>query len=155
MKKRVISLAVRAMLRPDHGDVFMAYAPDRVSAVWEPLEAIIDRIATTGTVDVMRGTVVFNEGDGWYDCVQALRDLLDFYELAKVRYGVDATTAPLYQFANKLDSGSPLFEPDIARVRCAIADCKIRSMSLRLSEVTDMLETLSIRRELQRLGVAA
>lgn len=107
-----------------------------------------------GTVETTGRQVVFKEDSkgGWYDVPAALRGVAEFHDVAAKRYGIPADTKPLWQFAAKLEAGMVLFENDIAAARESIASCKQQAMRLRVSQAEDVLKTVKIGAELDRIN---
>lgn len=108
--------------------------------------------ASTYALVFFLGLQSLNSTGGWYDVVAALRGVIDFHQLAAERYGIPAGTAALVKFANKLQLDSPIFEADIAAVRANIESCKRQAMQLRVSQATDLLQTVQVSAELDRIG---
>lgn len=107
-------------------DPLLRTQPWKILAVFSPIEQILNRLESEGTVDVAGRQVVFKEDmrGGWYDAVAALRGVIEFHQLAESRHGHHASVDALIKFANKLESGSPIFEADLDQVRDCIASCK-------------------------------
>lgn len=139
-----------------NSDPLLKTQPWKIFAVFYPLEMILSGIKRNGTVDTAGGHVVFEEHGrgGWYDAIAALRGVIDFHQIAQDRYSIRADTAPLTKFANKLDTGTPIFEPDIAAVEDAISSCKRQAMGLRVSQAIDIVKTIQIRDEFDKRNVA-
>lgn len=125
--------------------------------VFSPIERILHRLETDGTVDAAGRQIVFYEDGnaGWYDMVAALRGVIEFHQLAAARYRLPATVDAMIRFANKLECGSPIFETDISAVRHDIDSCTRQAMNLRLSQAQDVLQTVRISMEMNKLKVAA
>jgi hypothetical protein len=125
--------------------------------VWAPLETVLAQIERDGTVDAEGQRIVFREDmrGGRYDLVEALRGVIEFHELAASRHGLPVDVSALVRFANKLDAGSPLFESDISAVREAITACKRQALNLRQSWAQDILDTVRISAEIDRLKLRA
>lgn len=138
-------------------DPLLRTQPWKILAVFGPIERILHRLESDGTVEVTGRQVVFKEDStgGWYDVVAALRGVIDFHQLAAERYGIPAETAALVKFANKLQLDSPIFEADIAAVRSDIVSCKQQAMRLRVSEAESILRTVQVSAELDRIGKKA
>ena len=134
-------------------DPYLRTCPWKIMFVWSPLETVLDQIEKDGTVDTDGKHIVFKEDmrGGKYDLVAALRGVIEFHELAGTRHGLPVDVSALVKFANKLDSGSPIFEQDLASVRECITSCKRQAMSLRVSQATDIVDTVRISVEVDRL----
>lgn len=134
-------------------DPLLKCQPWKVMMVFQPLETVLNRLEKEGTVDAAGRQVVFREDmrGGWYDLVAALRGVIEFYEIAQTRHQLPADVDAMARFANKLEAGMPVFEQDITAVRSCIASCKSQAMKLRLSQATDIVQTIQIRAELDRL----
>lgn len=134
-------------------DPLLRCMPWKIMMVFSPLETVLNRIEKEGTVDEAGLQVVFREDmrGGWYDLVAALRGVIEFHEIAQVRHQLPADLEAMAKFANKLEAGMPVFESDLASVREGIASCKRQAMQLRLSQATDIVQTIQIRSELDRL----
>lgn len=63
-----------------------------------------------------------------------------------------AVFSPIEKFANKLHAGSPIFEADLVAVRAGIASCKAQAMRLRVSKASDIIQTVRVSAELDRIG---
>lgn len=138
-------------------DPLLKTQPWKVISVFWPIERILHRLETDGTVDAAGRQIVFYEdgNSGWYDLVAALRGVIEFHQLAEARYKLPAAVEALIRFANKLDASSPIFETDLAAVRASIESCKRQAMSLRLSQATDILQTVRISMAMDKLKEAA
>lgn len=125
--------------------------------VFSPIERILHRLETDGTVDVAGRQVVFYEDGnaGWYDAVAALRGVIQFHELAASRHNLPIDLASLHKFANKLDTGTPIFEADIQAVRACISECKRQALQLRDSQATDIVQAIQISMEMDKIKEAA
>lgn len=134
-------------------DPYLRTQPWKIVTVFGPIERILHRLEADGTIDVAGRQVVFKEDGkgGWYDAVEALRGVIQFHELAATRHGLPVDVSALTKFANKLDAGAPLFEEDIAAVRRCIADCKKQALQLRVSQATDIVDTIRISMEIDKL----
>jgi hypothetical protein len=119
----------------------MATQPWRVVAVFHPIERILHRIESDGTIDACQGQPVFYEHGkaGWYEFVGAIRGLIHFHELAAERLNEPAAVAGMVRLANKLDTGAPLFESDLQRCRESIAECKRQALSLTIRMADELL----------------
>lgn len=135
-------------------DPLLRTQPWRILAVFSPIERVLHRLEADGTVEVAGRQVVFKEDGrgGWYDMVAALRGVIEFHQVATARYGIPADVAPLEKFANKLHAGSPIFEADLVAVRAGIASCKAQAMRLRVSQASDIIQTVRVSAELDRIG---
>ena len=125
--------------------------PWKVQAVFQPIEQILHRIETDGTVQVVGRQVVFEDDRAkhYYDVVAALRGVIEFYQIAESRYGIPCSVEALIKFANKLQFDSPIFEGDIAAARCNIETCKRQALQLRISQAESILTTVRIGTELE------
>lgn len=134
-------------------DPYLRTCPWRVTMVFGPLERILHRLEMDGTVETAGRQVVFKEDGkgGWYDLVEALRGVIEFHQLAASRHGLPVDLAAMERFANKLESAAPLFESDIAAVRACIAACKSQAMQLRLSQAVDIVDTVRISMEMDKI----
>lgn len=130
--------------------------PWKISTVFDPIERILHRLESDCTVDAVQGRPVFYEDGhaGWYDLVEALRGVIAFHQLAEARYGVSAETDGLVKFANKLHSGAPVFEQDLAQARADIETCKRQALRLTIDEATDIVQTIRISMELDKIKPA-
>lgn len=138
-------------------DPLLRTQPWRIVTVFGPIERILHRLETDGTVEVAGQYVVFKEDGrgGWYDAVAALRGVIQFHELASTRHKLPIDVQPLVKFANKLEASSPLFEEDIAKVRSCIAACKRQALQLRLSQADDIVKTIQISMRIDSMKEAA
>ena len=138
-------------------DPLLRTQPWRMTMVFGPIERILHRLESEGTVEVAGRHVVFKEDGrgGWYDAVAALRGVIEFHQLAQSRYGYPADVEALIKFANKLEAGAPIFEADLAQVRACIASCKRQALQLRLSQADDIVKTIQISMRLDSIKEAA
>lgn len=134
-------------------DPYLRTCPWKVMFVWSPLETVLNQIEKDGTVDTDGKHIIFEEDmrGGRYDLVAALRGVIEFHELARDWYGLPVAVSALAKFANKLESGSPIFEQDLAAVRETIVACKRQAMRLRVSEAADIVDTVRVSAEIDRL----
>lgn len=130
--------------------------PWKISTVFDPIERILHRLEADCTIDSAQGRPVFYEDghSGWYDLVEAIRGLIDFHQIAEARHGIAADTDGLIRFANKLHSSAPIFEQDLALVRANIDTCKRQALRLTIDEATDIVQTIRIGMELDKLKPA-
>ena len=138
-------------------DPLLRTQPWRMTMVFGPIERILHRLESEGTVEVAGRHVVFKEDGrgGWYDAVAALRGVIEFHQMAQSRHGHPADVEALIKFANKLEAGAPIFEADLAQVRAGIASCKRQALQMRLSQADDIVKTIQISMRLEEAKVAA
>ena len=138
-------------------DPYLRTQPWKVALVFGPIERILHRLEADGTIEVAGRQVVFKEDGrgGWYDAVAALRGVIQFHELAASRHGLPVELASLRKFANKLDTAAPIFEADIKAVRDCIIECKRQAMQLRVSQAQDIVDTIRISMEMDKIMEAA
>lgn len=139
------------------GNVRLACCPWKVTAVFYPLDRILHQIEADGTVDVIQGKAVFNEcmrGE-WYEMAPAMEGIIEFHELANRRHGLEADTAGISRLAKKLEYASPIFESDIEAAKKSIDSCKREALKLTLDQAQDILDTVRISSELEKLKEAA
>ena len=84
-----------------------------------------------------------------------MRGVIEFHQLAEVKYGIEGETSSMEKFANKLQYGMPVFEQDLAAVRENITACKRQAMALRISQSTSLIDAVRIGAEVERLGLRA
>lgn len=130
--------------------------PWRISASLDPIEQILDQIERHGTVDSARGEAVFRDAGhaDYYSAVPALRGVIEFFESAAKRKGWPLDLAALTRLGNKLDVSCPLVDPDIRAARDAIDAIRVYAPKLTLGEADDLVKTVRIRQEFERLQVA-
>ena len=135
-------------------DPLLRTCPWRVMAVFSPIERVLHRIEADGTVESSGRQIVFKEDSngGWYDLPAALNGVVDFHELAASRHGLPIDVSAMRRFANKLESGSPIFEQDLEAVKTCIAACKQQALKLRVSQAADIVDTVRIGAEIERLN---
>ena len=138
-------------------DPLLKHQPWRIFAVFHPLESVLDRLERDGTVDTVGRQIVFREESAGelYDLPAALRGVIEFHQLAEVKYGIEGETSSMEKFANKLQYGMPVFEQDLAAVRENITACKRQAMALRISQATSLIDAVRIGAEVERLGLRA
>lgn len=138
-------------------DPLLRTQPWKVLTVFGPIERILHRLEADGTVEVAGRHVVFKEdgAGGWYDAVAALRGVIQFHQLAESRHGLPVSVEAMIRFTNKLDTAAPIFEADITAIRECIANCKRQALYLRVSQAQDIVDTIRISVEIDKLKVAA
>ncbi len=138
-------------------DPLLRTQPWKIAAVFGPIERILARLEIDGTIEVAWRQVVFKEDsrNGWYDAVAALRGVIEFHQLAQSRHGYPADVEALIKFANKLEAGAPIFEAEIGKVRACIASCVQQAMQLRISQAEDIVKTIQIGMQLEKMKEAA
>lgn len=138
-------------------DPYLRCQPWKIAMVFGPIERILHRLEADGTIEAAGSKIVFYEdgNSGWYDMIAALRGIIEFHQIAAARHQLPATVESLIRFANKLEAGSPIFESDLAAVRANIESCKQQAMKLRVSQATDVLQTIRISMEMDKLKEAA
>jgi len=117
------------------------------------IERVLHRLQIDGTVEAAGRQIVFKEDGrgGWYDMIAALRGVIEFHQIAETRHGIPADVQALIRFANKLETGVPIFEADLAAVHACIDTCKRQAMNLRISQATDIVDTIRVGIQLDRL----
>lgn len=140
-----------------HRRLRMSAQPWKVQMVFGPIEQILHRMQADGTIDCAQGRPVFFEDGrgGWYDLVAALRGVIEFHQIAEARHGIPADVEGMIKFANKLHVSAPIFEEDIAATRANIESCKRQALRLTLEEATDIVRTIQIGAELDKIKEAA
>lgn len=136
-------------------DPLIRTQPWRAMAVLSPLESVLSRLKKDGTVDAIGKQIVFTEvsrGDR-YDLPEAIRGVVEFHRLAQESYGIPVDVEAMARFAEKLDSGSPVFESDIAAVTENIESCRRQAYQLRVSQAIHLLDVVRIGNEFERLGL--
>lgn len=138
-------------------DPLLRLQPWKVTMVFDPIERILHRIEADGVVDSIQGRPVFHEDGrgGWHEVCEAMRGIIQFHQLAESRHGLPVDVQALIRFANKLDAGAPVFDSDIRAVRACIANCKAQAMRMRVSQATDIVNTIRIGAEFDRIKAAA
>lgn len=139
------------------GNLRLACCPWKITAVYYPLDRILHQIESDGTVDVIQGKAVFNEcmrGE-WYEMAPAMEGIIEFHELANSRHGHKADTSGISRLAKKLEYASPIFESDIEAAKKSIDSCKREALKLTLDQAQDILDTVRISSELEKLKEAA
>lgn len=145
IKRSLIADAVVSTLpKETDADMILAERPERLHAVWAPLERILDAIESTGEIDTARGRPVFNEHGAWYEVVPAVAGIVEFHDRAQSRYGIAADTSALSRLAKKLEHGVPVFAADLGRARECIAQCKAQAARLTVSQAVDLVRTVQI-----------
>lgn len=131
--------------------------PWKVVATFRPVEQLLHRIENDGAVEYSGNQIVAKEDnrEGYYDVVEALRGVIQFFEIAATRYRLPIDVQPMVRFTNKLGSGALLFDADMLAVRSCISECKVQVLKLRQSQADDIINTVRISGELDKLGRAA
>jgi hypothetical protein len=124
--------------------------------VFDPIDKILHRMQSDGTIDCAQGRPVFREDGrgGWYDLVAALRGVIEFHQLAEARHGIAAEVDGMIRLANKLHLSAPIFEEDIAATRANIETCKRQALRLTIDEATDIVRTIQISMEMDKITPA-
>lgn len=137
-------------------DPLLRLQPWRMFAVYAPIERILHRLETDGTVDVAGRQIVFKEDSSgsWYDALAALRGVAEFHRIAAIRYNIPVDVDALFKFAARLDAGMPIFEEDIAAVRASIESCRRQAGCLRVSQAESIIKTVRIGEELEKRKAA-
>jgi hypothetical protein len=127
-------------------ELTLAERPERIHAVWSPLEKMLAEMESTGEVDAERGKPVFFEEEhrGWYEVAPALQGLIEVHALAAQRYGKEIDLEPLRKLSKKFDCGAPVFPEDLAKVRTCISNCKRMDGSLTVTQAVDLIQTIQI-----------
>ena len=138
-------------------DPLLKTQPWRITAVFGPIERILHRLEMDGTVETAGRHVVFKDDGkgGWYDAIAAMRGVVEFHEIVALRLKKEIDLQPMVKFCNRLDAGMPLFEEDVTAVFRCISQCKAIVMNLRVSEAIDIIDTVRISAELDKLKAAA
>lgn len=147
----------RTQRKPQHHRrLKMSHAPWKVQMVFDPIEKILHRMQSDGTIDCAQGRPVFREDGrgGWYDLVAALRGVIEFHQLAEARHGIPADVDGMIKLANKLHASAPIFEEDIATTRANIETCKRQALRLTIDEATDIVRTIQIGMEMDKIKPA-
>ena len=131
--------------------------PWKIFAVFDPIERILSRIEREGVVDAAGGVPVFHEDSrgGWYEVVPAINGVIEFHEHAQTRYGLQCDVSGLKKLAKKLELGAPLFTGDITAARASIDTCKQQAGALRVSQALDLVRTVQISMEMDKLQQVA
>lgn len=141
-----------------HYDPTLRTQPWKVLSVFMPIEQVLARMESSGTIDAAGGVPIFQEDGkgGWYEIVPALQGVIEFHQVALSRYGLPVDIAGLERLCNKLDLGAPIFQNDVDSAHRSIDSCKRQAMHLRVSQASSIVETVRISMELDRLkGKAA
>jgi hypothetical protein len=135
----------------------LACYPWKVEAVFYPLDRIMHRLESEGTVEVAQGRAVFREEmrGGWYDMAAAMEGIIEFHTLAEERHGLAVDLDGLIKLRAKLQYASPLFDSDLAKARASIEACKRQALQLTLDEAQDLLTTVQISSELDKIKPTA
>ena len=138
-------------------DPLLRLTPWKVTATFQPVEQLLHRIEVDGTVETAGRQIVVKEDnrEGYYDVVEALRGVIQFFEIAASRYGLPIDMKPMVRFANKLESGVLIFDADLLGVRACISECKVQALKLRQSQADDILNTVRISAEMDKVRRAA
>lgn len=136
-----------------HADPLLRTCPWKITAVWHPIEQILSRLRRSGEIDVAGTQVVFYEDGrgGWYDMIEAMRGVIQFHEIAASRLNIAVDVSGLVKFANKLEAAMPLFDADLDAVRKSMDSCMRQALNLRLSEALDIIDTVRISGEMEKL----
>lgn len=145
-----------AMLYPrnDAPEPILACVPERIQAVWGPMDKILDAIEATGELETAAGKPVLNEGGDWYELVPAIRGLVVFHEIASARTGKPVDTGALSRFANKLEVLMPLCQGDVDAARACIEQCKAQAAQLRVSEAADITRVAQVKLAMEGVQAA-
>ena len=138
-------------------DPLLRTQPWKVMAVLSPIEGILKRLESDGTVDAIGRQIVFTESSSGerFDLPEAIRGVVDFHELAASKYGLPIDVDALRRFANKLHAGSPIFEADVEASRRCLKACWSQAMQLRVSQAAELVRTVQIGAEIEKIWRAA
>ena len=138
-------------------DPLLRTQPWKVMAVLSPIEGILKRLESDGTVDAIGRQIVFTESASGerFDLPEAILGVVDFHELAASKYGLPIDVNALRRFANKLHAGSPIFEADVEASHRCLQACWSQAMQLRVSQAADLVRTVQIGAEIEKIGRAA
>jgi hypothetical protein len=135
----------------------LATQPWRIAASLDPVEKILDQIERTGCVDSAKGEVIFKDAGSahYYSAVPALRGITEMFELAAKRKAWPLDITALNRLATKLDVACPLVQSDIKAARTALAAIRHYAPTLTLGEADDLVNTVRISQEMERIGASA
>lgn len=139
-------------------DPLLKTMPWKLTATFDPLERVLHQIRSTGTVQIDDSRqVVYREDarEGYYDVVPAIQGIIEFFEIAATRHGISVDVQPFRKLAHDLDTGADLYEDDLDLVSDCINACKKAALGLRLSQADDIVKTIQISMEMEKLGEAA
>jgi hypothetical protein len=138
------------------GSRLLGTEPWRIAASIDPIEQIIDQIEHTGTVDSARGEVIFRDtgSQDYYSAVPALRGVVEFYETAAARKRWPLELKGIERLWRKLDLSCPLTQGDIDAARADIAEIRRYAPTLTLAEADDLVNTVKISQEFERIRAA-
>lgn len=120
----------------------------------EPLEAVIDQIELTGTVNVdQKGTPIFfcNADGGWYESAPAIEGMADFFDMWAIRHGKQFDVSALRQLAARLAAGMPLDGPLMQRLHELTPNLRRIASTLDHREAKDLLRGTQINEARQKL----
>jgi hypothetical protein len=134
------------------GRVKLRAQPWKIHAVFEPVEAILDEIEQSGTVNVTEdGTPIFSElaHNDIYEFVPSLCGLVDAFDLHAERNSLPIATNALKTVCVKLDKGQMLDQFDLAGARRDIAALKVQSGDMEADYAYRLIRDIQIKFELE------
>lgn len=151
MHKRQIAAAIENAMAMTYSPV-MAEMPERLHAVFAPLEQLLSRIEETGEIEAARGNPIFHEAGGWYEVAPAIEGIIQFHRIAEMRTRRKIDLSGLERLAAKLRNGVPLFDTDIERARQCIARCKTHAAPISVAEAADIIDTVRVSMEFDKIN---
>ncbi|MEX3933305.1 hypothetical protein AB4Y32_16130 [Paraburkholderia phymatum] len=134
------------------GHVKLRAQPWKIHAVFEPVEAILDEIESSGMVSVTEeGKPIFSElaHNDVYEFVPSLCGLIDAFDLHAERNGLPIVTNPLKTVCVKLDKGEMLDQYDLAGARHSITALKKQSGDMEADYAYRLIRDIQIKFELE------
>lgn len=126
--------------------------PWKVSAVMNPLIAIVDQLERDGTIDVAdKGVAVFKDAnDGhWYDSAVAIAGVVEAYEIHERRHGVDLHLDGLRKLGKALEYGMPIDAHQTAAARVSLAHIRAATLEMTAGYARDLIKDFQIKEGLE------
>ena len=132
--------------------------PWKVSAVMNPMIAIVDQLEQHGTIDVAgNGTAIFrDQGDGhWYDSAVAIAGVVEAYEIHERRHGVDLHLDGLRKLGKALEYSMPIDHHQTAAARVSLAHIRAATLEMTAGYARDLIKDFQIKEGLELAMEAA
>lgn len=127
----------------DPRDIKLRLLPWRVSAVFDPVDAILRQLENDGTITTSEaGIPMFKDnGDGtWYASADALEGLIEAFDIHRLRAGRDYSLDALRALAVKVRDLAPVYPEDTKAARACLAVLRAESLDMTAGYATDLIQ---------------
>lgn len=146
----------RKQYRPGRSaaNVALRAQPWKLYAAFDPIEALLTQIETTGSVtSTWKGTPIFlppGESE-WVEISSAIEGFIDTFGIHEYRSGQQIDMKPMKQLANKLKYGSPIYQRDIDASRVCVSMLRQIASGFPAGYAKDLVQSVQIKHELEAL----